>query len=309
MDKVAALRAFVHVAQAGSFTAAGARLSTGPSAITKKIAALEKALGARLLHRTTHGVALTDEGALCLERAQRVLQEMDGIEQQLAMRRQGASGHLRISMPSAMGQVYLMPNLSRFMAAHRAVNVQLQYSDGAADLLESGLDLAIRIGAPKDARVVAKLLARSRRVTCAAPEYLERHAQARSVEDLRSHRCITLLLNGRRRAWRFAQGGREASWLPPVGLTVNSGMALRAAALGGLGIVQCNTILVAPELRSGRLVEMLQETSASTDSLYLVYPRERQKVPRVREFIHFVDEVFRPYRDDSERRSPAGASA
>jgi len=303
MDKVAALRAFVHVAEEGSFTAAAARLSTGPSAVTKKIAALEKSLGARLLHRTTHGVALTDEGAMCLERAQRLLQEMDGIEQQLAVRRQGASGHLRVSMPSAMGQVYLLPGLSRFMDRHPAVSVQLQYSDTAADPLENGLDLAIRIGAPKDARVVARLLVRSRRVTCAAPEYLQRQAGADTVDELRDHQCITLLVNGRRRAWRFAQDGREASWLPPVNLSVNSGMALRAAALGGLGVIQCNSILVAPELRAGRLVEMLHRTSASTESLYLVYPRERLKLPRVREFILFVEEVFRPYRDSADERA------
>jgi DNA-binding transcriptional LysR family regulator len=297
MDKLAALRAFVHVAEEGSFTTAAARLSMGPSAVTKKIAALEKSLGARLLHRTTHGVALTDEGALCLERAQRLLHEMDGIEQQLAVRRQGASGHLRVSMPSAMGQVYLLPGLSRFMERHPAVSVQVQYSDTAADPLESGLDLAIRVGAPRDSRVVARLLVHSRRVTCAAPEYLQGHPEVGSVEDLRNHQCITLLQNGRRRPWRFGHAGREVTWLPPVNLSFNSGMALRAAALGGLGIIQCNSILVAPELRTGRLVEMLGGRSVPTESLYLVYPRERQKLPRLREFIGFVDEVFKPYRD------------
>jgi DNA-binding transcriptional LysR family regulator len=297
MDKLAALRAFVHVAQTGSFTGAGRALSTSASAITKKIAALEKTLGVRLLHRTTHGVALTDEGAMCLERARRVLEEMEGIEQQLAVRRGGVSGHVRLSLPSAMGQVYVVPALARFFARHPALSMQLDYSDTTPDLVESGLDLAIRIGAPRDARLVARLLAHSRRVTCAAPAYLERHGEPASVQDLKAHGCITLLLNGRRRAWRFVDPEGDGSWLPPPRLTVNSGMALRRAALDGLGIVQCNSILVAPELRSGQLTTLLPATAVASESLYLVFARDRHMVPRVRECIDFLGALFQPYRE------------
>lgn len=297
MDKLAALRAFVHVAQSSSFTAAGQQLSTSASAITKKIAALEKSLGVRLLHRTTHGVALTDEGTMCLERARRVLEEMDGIEQQMAVRRGGVSGHIRLSMPSAMGQVYVVPALARFFARHPALSLQLDYSDTTPDLVESGLDLAIRIGAPRDARVVARLLAHSRRVTCAAPAYLERHREPGCVQDLGAHGCVTLLLNGRRRAWRFATPEGDDSWLPPPRLIVNSGMALRRAALDGLGIVQCNSILVAPELRNGQLKALLQETAVAAESLYLMFARDRHMVPRVRECIDFLSALFEPYRE------------
>lgn len=303
MDKLAALRAFVHVAQSGSFTAAAAQLATSPSAITKKVAALEKSIGVRLLNRTTHGVALTDEGAMSLERANRVLQEMEGIENQLHARRQAASGHLRVSMPSAMGHVYLLPAIGRFLDQHPDVSVQMEYSDSAPDLIESRLDLAIRIGSPRDSRLVARLLARSWRVTCAAPAYLQLHAEPHSVEELRRHQCITLLLHGRRRAWRFAGDAAGTSWLPDGRLSVNSGTALREAALRGLGIVQCNSILVAPELRDGRLRVLLPDTAVPSESLYLVYPRNRNMVPRVRAFISLVDEVFRPYRDNSEAAS------
>lgn len=303
MDKLAALRAFVQVAQTGSFTAAAGQLATGPSAITKKIAALEKSLGVRLLNRTTHGVSLTDEGALCLERSARVLEEVDGLEQQLAVRRQGASGQLRVSLPSAMGQVYLLPALPRFFARHPAVSLHLDYSDSTPDLVEQRLDLAVRIGPPRDARLVARLLARSRRVTCAAPAYLDRHGEPASVDDVRRHACITLLLHGRRRAWRFAQGEREVSLLPGGPLVVNSGTALREAALGGLGLVQCNSILVAPELRSGRLRAVLPDLGVSSESLYVVYPRNRHAVPRVQEFVRLLDDVFRPYRVEASMRA------
>jgi LysR family transcriptional regulator, regulator for bpeEF and oprC len=297
MDKLSALRAFVHVAQTGSFTGAGHQLSTGASAITKKIAALEKSLGVRLFHRTTHGVALTDEGTMCLDHARRVLEELDGMEQQVAVRRGGVSGHLRLSMPAAMGQVYVVPALTRFFARHPAVSIQLDYSDSTPDLIESGLDLAIRIGAPRDTRLVARLLANSRRVTCAAPAYLKRNGEPTSVEDLRAHVCMTLLLEGRRRAWRFAGADGDTTWLPPQRLTVNSGMALREAALGELGIVQCNSILVAPELRSGGLRAVLPDSSVASESLYLVYARDRHMVPRVRECIDFLALLFQPYRE------------
>lgn len=299
MDKLAAIRAFVHVAKTGSFTAAGAQLAIGPSGITKKVTSLEQLLGVRLLNRTTHGVSLTHEGTLCLERSLRMLEEMDGIEQLVALRHTAASGHLRIGVPYAMGQVYLTPRLPIFLARHRALTVQLHYSDTAPDLVDESLDLAIRIGSPRDSRVVARLLARSWRVTCATPAYLKSRGEPRNLADLADHNGITLLFNGRRRPWRFTQDGRVHSLRPEGNLVVNSGLALREAVLSGLGVAQCNSILIAPELRSGQLVSILEGTPVASESLYAVYPQNRHQVPRLQAFLLFLQEVFRPYQMSS----------
>ncbi|MFC0385172.1 LysR family transcriptional regulator [Muricoccus vinaceus] len=295
MDRLTALKTFVEIVEAGSFTAAAARLSSGPSAVTKRLLALEGSLGVRLLHRTTHGVALTDEGEICLERARRVLEEMDGIEQQLAGRHERASGELRVAVPAAMGQVYLLPHLSRFLSAHPAVSLRLEYEDGTPDLVRGRFDLAIRIGEPQDGRLVARRLARSWRVTCATPAYLARHAEPTDLAQLRGHACITLLRDGRRRVWRFRRGEDEVRFLPPAGLTVNSGVALRGCVLDGLGVVQCNSILVAPELGNGVLRAVLPDLAVPSDDLYVVYPSNRHAVPRVGAFLRFLLDVFRPY--------------
>lgn len=295
MDRLTAFRTLVLVAETGSFTAAAAKLSTVPSAITKRISQLEKSLGARLLHRTTHGVVLTDEGALCLERFQRVLDDVDDIEQQLASRRQEAAGQLRVSMPAAMGQIYVIPELDRFLAAHRSLRLTLDYSDSPPDLLENRLDIAVRIGKPKDGGCVARRLARSRRVTCATPHYLASHAPLGELNDLQDHTCVALLVDGRIRSWSFVQDGAQMAHTPRSGLTVSSGLALREAALCGLGIAQCNSILVAPELRSGKLAEILPETSVPSDDLYVVYPPNRHAVPRAKVFIDFLKGIFKPY--------------
>lgn len=296
MDRLTAFRTLVLVAETGSFTAAAAKLSTVPSAITKRISELEKSLGSKLLHRTTHGVVLTDEGALCLERIQRVLDEVDDIEQQLASRRLEAAGQLRVSMPAAMGQIYVLPQLDRFLSAHRSIRLTLEYSDSPPDLLENRLDIAVRIGKPKDGGLVARRLARSRRVTCATPDYIASHPPLCNPADLRNHTCIALLMDGRIRSWKFLENADQtAAFAPHGGLTVSSGLALREAALRGLGIAQCNSILVAPELRAGTLQELLPHTSVPSDDLYVTYPSNRHTVPRAKVFIDFIREIFKPY--------------
>ncbi|OYW61994.1 MAG: hypothetical protein B7X99_05380 [Rhizobiales bacterium 17-65-6] len=295
MDRLTAFRTLVLVAETGSFTAAAAKLSTVPSAITKRISELEKSLGAKLLHRTTHGVVLTDEGALCLERIQRVLDDVDDIEQLLASRRQEASGQLRVSMPAAMGQIYVIPQLDRFLSAHRSIRLTLEYSDSPPDLLENRLDIAIRIGKPKDGGFVARRLARSRRVTCATPDYIASHAPLVDPKDLQNHACVALLVDGRIRSWKFLQNGELMAHTPRGGLTVSSGLALRESALRGLGVAQCNSILVAPELRTGKLEELLHHTSVPSEDLYVVYPPNRHAVPRAKVFVEFIRGIFMPY--------------
>jgi LysR family transcriptional regulator, regulator for bpeEF and oprC len=296
LDKIGALDAFVHVARKGSFTDAGTELSLSASAVTKKIVALETWLGVRLLQRTTHGVSLTDDGALCLGFAQEALSAIDTLEQEVARRRAEPTGHLRVAMPYAMGSVYLLPALPKFLADNPGLLLDLRYADDAPDLIEHGLDVAVRIGEPKDSRLVARLLAQSYRVTCATPEYLSTHGTPTNVAELGRHNCIALLRDGRRRAWRFRNGDTQEAFTPAGTLQVNSGAALREAVMSSVGIVQCNSVLVAPELQKGTVVPVLTELAVPSEGLYAVYLQNRQMVPRVRVVVRLLEELFAPYR-------------
>ncbi|MBX6317261.1 LysR family transcriptional regulator [Pigmentiphaga sp.] len=296
MDKLAALIAFAEVAKTGSFTRAGNALALGPSAVTKKIAALEQWLGIRVLQRNTHGVALTDDGQLCLDIAQKVLQSVDELEQAVALRRAQPAGQVRIGMPYAMGQLYLAPMLSEFLSKNPELVLDVQYSDEVPDILEQRLDVVVHIGEPRDSRVIAKPLAKSRRVTCASPAYLNAHGVPRTVGDLQQHERIALLINGRVRPWTFKQG-QSVIAVPPQGkLTVNSGVALRQAALAGVGLIQCNSILVAPDLASGALLPVLDDCSVESEGLYAVFLENRRMVPRVRVTVDLLEKIFLPYR-------------
>jgi DNA-binding transcriptional LysR family regulator len=299
MDKLSAIDAFIKVAQSGSFTAASAQLSISPSAVTKSVSQLENQLNVRLLNRTTHGVALTEEGAAYLARCVPILGELAEAERLLAVRRGESAGRLRVSMPHALARLFVTPELPAFYAAHPDIQLELALVDHAIDLVEYKLDLAVRIGAPRAGRAHARELARTQRATAAAPAYLRERGTPRTVDDLRAHNCLCLLFNGKRRLWRFSANPRVASFVPAGNLVVNSGDELREALLHGLGVAQINSILIERELRAGILRPVLPQHAVASDTLYAVYPQTRYLPPRARAFVDFLEEVFRPFRKPS----------
>lgn len=299
MDKLSAIDAFIKVANLGSFTAASAQLSISPSAVTKSVSQLEKHLNVRLLNRTTHGVALTEEGAAYLARCTPILQDLAEAERQLAVRRGETSGRLRVSMPHALARLFVTPELPAFFAAHPDIQLELVLVDHVIDLVEVKVDLAVRIGAPRDVRAHARELARTQRVTAATPAYLRERGTPRNIDDLRAHNCLCLLFNGKRRLWRFSPNKRVAPFVPAGNLVVNSGDELREALLGGLGIAQLNSILIERELRSGALRPVLARHAVASDTLYAIYPQTRYLPPRARSFVDFLEAVFQPFREPS----------
>lgn len=300
MDKFSSINAFAKVAGLGSFTAASAQLSISPSAVTKSVSQLEKHLGVRLFHRTTHGVALTEEGSAFLARCVPIMRDLAEAERQLAVRGGAAAGRLRVGIPHALARLYVTPDLPAFFAAHPDIQLELILVDHVIDLVEYQLDLAVRVGAPRDGRSIARELARTQRVTVATPGYLRTHGTPRTVADLRNHNCMCLLFNGKRRLWRFSGGGRSVSFTPQGNLVVNSGDELREAVLQGIGITQINSILVERELASGALQPVLARQAVSSDTLYAVYAQSRFMPPRARSFVTFLEELFKPYRRPSK---------
>ena len=299
MDKLSAIEAFIKVANLKSFTAASAQMSISPSAVTKSVSQLEKHLNVRLLNRSTHGVALTEEGQGFLARCTPILRDLADAERQLSVKKGATSGRLRVSMPHALARLFVTPELPAFFAAYPDVQLELVLVDHAIDLVEYKVDLAVRVGAPRDSRAIARELARTQRVTAATPAYLAAHGIPKTVQDLREHNCLCLLFNGKRRLWRFSADRHVAPYVPNGNLIVNSGDELREALLRGLGIAQINSILIEHELRDGSLRPVLARHAVASDTLYALYPQTRYLPPRARSFVDFLEGIFKPFRHPS----------
>lgn len=293
-DRFAEISAFVRTAEARSFTVAADRLGLSRSAIGKSVARLERRLGVRLLHRTTRSVALTDDGRAFHERCVRLLADLDEAETMMAGRRAAPRGRLRLDLPATFGRLHVMPLVHRFLQRWPEVEVAASLTDRFSDLIEDGIDLAIRIGGDEDSRLVARHLAPHRMVTCAAPAYLATRPAPETPGDLARHACLTFGHGGRPVDWRFTEGGALRR-LPVSGrLCAGNVEALRDAAVAGFGIAQLDSFVAGPDLQAGRLVPLLAAHEAAGPPIRAVYPTARQLPLRVRAFIDLLAEAWSP---------------
>lgn len=299
MDKLEALRSFVAVADASSFSHAADRLDLSRARVSQQVAALERELGARLLNRTTRRVSLTADGALYLERARRVLAELAAADETVSRGRERPAGRLRVDVPTAFGRYLLAPALPAFLARHPELAVEVQLNDRVADLVADRIDLALRVGAVSQAGLVSRRVIGMRVVTCAAPAYLARAGVPQSVADLRRFECIGALsaTTGRARDWHFGTGRARTRWRPTCRAAFNSPEAAIAAAVAGGGILQTVDMLVADALASGRLTEVLADFSAEGPAMSLVHTPEARNSLKVRVFGDFVIELMRTWRE------------
>jgi DNA-binding transcriptional LysR family regulator len=295
MDQLAALRAFVAVAEAQSFSNAARALRIAKSAVSRQVSDLESDLGARLLHRTTRSLSLTEAGRAYFERAARILADLDDANRAVGELQAAPRGRLRISAPMSFGFLHLMPALSDFMARYPEVVVDLAMNDRFVDLVNEGFDVAIRIATLPDSSLIARQLAPARRVICASPNYLSTHGAPRSPNDLKTHACLFNSNLPSAREWRFVSPDDV-----PVPVTVNgrlsvdNGDALRVAALCGLGLANLPTFIVGADLQSGALATVLDSFVAQDLSISAVYPHSRHLSPTVRALIDFLVDRFGP---------------
>ncbi|MFD4838939.1 LysR family transcriptional regulator [Achromobacter sp. NPDC058515] len=285
LDHIGDVLAFVRVADAQSFTMAAERLGLSRSAIGKCIARLEQSLGTRLLNRSTRSVSLSDEGRLFYEHAQCILSEVDNATDAMASRRQAPRGRLRIDLPVSLGRLHIMPLLRDYLERWPAVEADVSFSDDYADLVRDGIDVAIRIGGATDSRLVRRVLAPHRLITCAAPEYLERHGVPATPDELGRHQAIAFTHAGTLVPWRFAVNGQERIVQVAGRLRMGNTEALRDAALAGGGIVQLGAFLVGDDLRAGRLLPVLESAAPAGAPVCAVYPHRRHLAPKVRVLI------------------------
>lgn len=308
MDTIDGMRTFVTVVNAGSFTAAAERLDLSQALVSKYVGQLEARLGVRLLNRTTRRLSLTEVGRAYHERCMQLLESFDELEAAVQERHSTPRGHLRISAPLTFGELYLTPLISEFLQREPGISVDLQLNDRFVDLLDEGVDVAIRMGKLEDSQLVARRLGRSRLVLCAAENYLARAGTPEHPRDLADHVCI---LDSNLRSfphWPFHAAGEDFTVRVSGRFTVNSAQAARKMALAGQGVALCPDYVVGDDLGQGRLRALLGEFQAPAPGIYALYPHSRYLAAKVRAFVDFLVGRFAEQADWLERGSEASAS-
>lgn len=310
MDYYFCMRAFARIVEHGSFARAADSLEISRPTATTAVAQLEKRLGVRLLHRTTRRLSVTDDGRTFYERCVRILGDVAETEDLLSSARASPRGLLRVSTPNSFVHLVFFSALPRFLARYPELNVEVVLTDRAVNLVEEGIDCAVRgVDLPGDSTLVARQVTSVRLVTCAAPAYLAARGTPLSVADLERHNCVRFISpsTGRTVDWRFQRGGEHIAFTPRGNLGVTSLEAAAAAALNGIGIAQVPDALVILPQWAGGLRPILEDSVALAPPLKVVYPSNRYLTAKVRAFADFVSEIFpeKGWRPEVTARSAA----
>lgn len=287
---ILALAVFVQAASAGSLAAAARRMKLTPMAVTRRLAALEAELGVRLIHRTTRSVSLTAEGEAFLPFATTMVETAEAGRATLTPARQGVTGLLRVTAPAAFGRKVVAPIMPGLLADNPGLSVDLDLSDGLADLVARGLDVAIRIAPLRDSGLIARRLADNPRLLCAAPAYIDRHGLPATAEDLARHSCLTL--SGANH-WPFRVAGRERSIRVTGRFSASNIEGVRGACLGGAGLALLSAWDVRDEVADGRLVAIPLADAVPQDlAIWALFPTTRQILPRLHAFLDRLQQVL-----------------
>ena len=291
MDQIKQIEAFVNSATRGSLSAAAQLEGITPAVIGRRLDALEQRLGVKLLVRTTRKLTLTFEGQAFLEDCQRILNDLANAETAVSLGGVRASGHLKVSAPAGFGRRHVAPQLANFMQANPGVTVTLDLTDRLVDLLNEGIDCAIRIGEMADSSLISSKLGEMRRVVVASPQYLARHPAPQTPAELAAHNCLSL---GQQRGWtlREVPGGEVSSVKVSGSFECNDGAVLHEWALAGEGLAWRSMWEVGSELASGRLVSLLDDYAAPPMGIYAVFPQRRHLPLRVRLFLDQLKTTF-----------------
>lgn len=288
MDRADQMAVFVEVAERGSFVQAARRLKRSPAAVTRGIAELETRLGVRLLNRTTRAVTLTEAGQGLLAGARRVLADFDEIERAAAGQGRAPRGELAVTAPIVFGRRHVTPIVTAFLRRYPDVTVRLALLDRPIDLLDEGIDVAVRIGLLPDSSAIAMQVGAVRRVVVAAPSYLAQYTVVNTPADLTRHRIISFGGIGGTERWRFVGDDGEVVVRVLPRLTVSTAEAALDAAIGGFGITRVLSYQAAEALAEGRLVRILAANETQHLPVHLLYPAGRQPAPKLRAFVDFA---------------------
>jgi DNA-binding transcriptional LysR family regulator len=301
MDRLDSLESFVAVVEAGQFSAAAERLGIGKSVVSRRVSELEEHLGARLLQRTTRRLSLTEAGREFYPRALQLLEDLAEAEQSVSSGQQALSGRIRLATPLTFGLLHLAPSINRFMQAHPGVVLDLDMDDGQVNLIQEGVDLALRIGSLGDSSLIALPLAPVRALIVASPDYLRRNGTPTTPEELQSHPALCYSnLPEPRKVQLTDRNGRNATIMLSLRLLANNGDLLLGAAEAGLGICLSPTFIAYRAIQEGRLVPLLRDYRLPVATAYAVYPSRRFVPLRVRALMEYLQQEFgeHPYWDE-----------
>jgi DNA-binding transcriptional LysR family regulator len=293
MDLVNAIRLFTKVVDTGSFSEAGRQLNLDQSSVSRQVSTLEDQLGVRLLNRTTRKLGLTEAGQLYYERAHVILSEIEEANQAVLQLSATPRGTLRLTVPVVFGRMHVAPALPGFLAQYPELKIDLTLTNHVTDLIEEGGDLAIRMGEPSSATLIVRKLAENPWVICASPDYLARQGTPELPEHLLHHNCLTRNPQvGGGHEWQFKGGDGLHSITVSGNLQTNNPEALRAAALGGLGLTRLSSWTVGKDLQSGALRRVLSgyeiTPMGGEGPIYAVYPHNRHISAKVRVFVDYL---------------------
>ncbi|HAP25050.1 MAG TPA: LysR family transcriptional regulator [Achromobacter sp.] len=283
----------VELARAGGMSAAARELDVTPAAVSKRLAQIEARLGVRLFNRSTRRLSLTAEGEVYLENARRILGEIDDLDALIASRQAAPRGLLKVNAPLGFGRSYIAPAIAEFAQQYPEVSLQLQLTDRPADFVREAFDVAVRFGDLPDTSLIARKIAPNRRLVCASPGYLKKHGTPITPHDLARHQCIVLRQNDAAYGlWRFTKGRRSETVKVRGNLSSNDGEVTLTWGLAGLGILQRAEWDLARYLRSGRLVQVLQDYALPQADIYAVFPERHHLSAKVRVFVDFLVAYF-----------------
>ena len=287
MDRLGAMETFVYVVETGSFSAAARRLNIGQPAVSKAIAQLEARLAVRLLLRSTRGLTPTEAGLAFFERSKRAIEEADEADNAARGAASGLTGNLRICAAVTFGRLHIVPHLGPFLDQNPGLNIDLMLDDRNVNLVEEGVDIALRMGALSDSSLTARKIAECRRVVLGTPDYFEKHGEPTCPADLSKHQAVIYTLGGNAN-WQLHNGTDDQSVIINGRIRVNAAEGLRAAVLAHQGLTMASEWMFAPELANGAVREVMRDWTLPNQDLWAVFPTGRMASAKARAFVQYV---------------------
>ncbi|GGY60124.1 LysR family transcriptional regulator [Pseudoduganella albidiflava] len=288
------MEVFVQVVDAGGFSRAADLMQLPKATVSTLIQQLETSLSVKLLHRTTRQVSVTADGAAYYERCLRILSDVKDAEESLSRTRLSPSGRLRVESPTGLASEILVPALPAFFERYPDIQLELGSSDRPVDLIEEGVDCAVRGGALGDSTLIARRIGIIHFVTCAAPAYLAKYGAPQHPRELERHRCVNYFSakTGKIYDWDFTKDGERIQIPMPGVIALNDSNAYIQAGLAGLGVIQMTDYLLLEHVRTGRMVQLLSDWTTDPLPVHIVYPQNRHLSAKVRVFVEWVAELF-----------------
>jgi DNA-binding transcriptional LysR family regulator len=302
MNRLAAMDAFVRVVDTGSFTAASRQLRVGQPAVSKIIAQLEERVGVKLLLRTTLGLKPTEAGESFYGHAKRAVEEADEAEMKARGAGAALTGRLRISGAVTFARLHIVPRLQRFMEMHPALDIEVFLDDSNVDLVEAGIDVALRMGDLQDSSLTARKIGEGSRAVVGTPSYFDARGEPRSPADLVEHEAVIYDQRGGGTVWSFTQGASEMAVTIKGRMRSNAAEAVREAVFAGTGLAVASEWMFGPELASGRVRRVLEEWQLPPVGLWVVFPTGRNASMKARAFANFIEQDLWPEFGGQETR-------